>query len=85
MKEDEEKERKLSFKCCIPRNMSTCTDDDLRLSMATLKNAIINITICMTRIERELQKRGASTSFFQSRREGQTPELLELATIKNQS
>ncbi|MGD9397484.1 MAG: hypothetical protein PVJ05_13705 [Candidatus Thorarchaeota archaeon] len=82
MKEHEENERKLSFKCCIPRNMSSCTDDDLRLSMATLKNAIINITVCMNRIDNELKERGASTSYFKSLREKESPELLELATIR---
>ena len=81
MKEDEVKERKLSFKCCAPRNMSTCTDNELRLSLATMKNAVINITVCMNRIERELEKRGATASFFQALKESESPEILELATI----
>jgi hypothetical protein len=82
MKENEEKERKLSFKCCVPREMSSCTVGELQLSFATLKNALINITICMTKLERELEKRGASTSLFRSMNEEQTSELLELATIR---
>ena len=82
MEESERNERKLSFKCCIPRDVSSCTDDELRLSIVTLKNAMMNITICMTKIERELKKRGTSTSLFQSmREEEESPELLELATL----
>ncbi|MFX1606391.1 MAG: hypothetical protein ACFFDD_10830 [Promethearchaeota archaeon] len=81
MKEDEVKERKLSFKCCAPRDMSTCSDGDLRLSLATMKNAVINITVCMNRIERELKKRGATTSFFQAMKESEHPEIVELAMI----
>ena len=81
MQEDEPKERKLSFKCCAPRNMPSCTDGELRLSLATMKNAVVNITVCMDRIERELKKRGATTSFFQALKESEHPEILELATI----
>ncbi|MFW9833594.1 MAG: hypothetical protein ACFFEK_06340 [Candidatus Thorarchaeota archaeon] len=81
MKENEEKERKLSFKCCIPREMSNCTDDELRLSMVTLKNAIMNLTVCMGRLERELKNRGAVTSILKNARMGQPQELVELATI----
>ena len=79
----EEKERKLSFKCCIPRECSKCTDDELRLSMVTLKNAMVNITICMTKLERELKKRGASASLMRSMRGESTPELLQMATISS--
>ncbi|MFW9964875.1 MAG: hypothetical protein ACFFCX_15000 [Candidatus Sifarchaeia archaeon] len=82
MKEGEEKERKISFKCCVPRNMSSCTDDEIRLSLVTFKNALINITICMDRLERELKKRGASTSILQNMRGEPTPELLEIATLR---
>ena len=81
MKEGEERERKLSFKCCAPRDMSICSDGELRISLATMKNAVINITVCMDRIERELKKRGATTSFFQALKEGEFPEFEELATI----
>lgn len=81
VKENEEKERKLSFKCCIPREMSNCTDDELRLSMVTLKNAIMNLTVCMGRLERELKNRGAVTSILKNARMGQPQELVELATI----
>lgn len=81
MKEENEMERKLSFKCCIPREIPSCSDGDLRLSLTTLKNAMINITICMERIERELKKRGATTSFFQSLREDEIPEIVELAPV----
>ncbi|MFW9926141.1 MAG: hypothetical protein ACFFDM_05160 [Candidatus Thorarchaeota archaeon] len=80
MKDSEKRERKLSFKCCIPKEMTSCTDDELRLSIVTLKNAMMNITVCMSRIERELKNRGASTSIFRSIREKPLPELLELAT-----
>ncbi|MFX1481620.1 MAG: hypothetical protein ACFFCP_00375 [Promethearchaeota archaeon] len=83
MNEGEQRERKLSFRCCVPREMSSCTDDELRLSMATLKNAMMNITVCMNRLERELKKRGASTSLLRSIREHASPELVELATIEN--
>ena len=79
MKED--MERKLSFKCCVPREMSSCTDGDLRLSLTTLKNAMVNITICMDRLERELKKRGATTSFFQSMRDNEVPEIIELGAL----
>jgi hypothetical protein len=75
----EEKERVISVKCCIPRKMSSCTDDELRLSFVTLKNAIMNITVCSKRIERELKKRGTSTSVFRAIREKPIPELVELA------
>ena len=81
MKGDEEKERVISIKCCIPRKMSACTDEELRLSIVTLKNAVMSITVCMNRIERELKKRGASTSVFKAMREKQIPELVELAAI----
>ncbi|MFX1261308.1 MAG: hypothetical protein ACFFAZ_04410 [Promethearchaeota archaeon] len=64
--------------------MSSCTDDELRLSIVTLKNAIMNITICMNRIERELKKRGTSTSMFRAIREKQIPELVELAAFAEQ-
>jgi hypothetical protein len=83
MTKGEEKERKISFKCCIPRECSNCTDDELRLSMVTLKNAMVNITVCMNRIEHELKRRGASTSLMRSMRGISTPELLEMATIKD--
>lgn len=79
MKED--MERKLSFKCFVPREMSSCTDGDLRLSLTTLKNAMVNITICMDRLERELKKRGATTSFFQSMRDNEVPEIVELVVL----
>ena len=79
----EEKERKIAFKCCIPRECSNCTDDELRLSMVTLKNAMVNITICINKLERELKKRGSSTtSLLRSMRGESTPELIEMATIK---
>jgi len=81
LKEENEMERKLSFKCCVPRNTSSCTDADLRLSLATIKNAMINLTLCMDRIEGELKKRGATTSFFQSMKENEIPEIVELAAI----
>jgi hypothetical protein len=81
MEENEKRERKLSFKCCIPRNTSSCTDDELRLSMVTMKNALMNITVCMNRIERELKNRGATSSLFRSLREEESTELLELATL----
>ena len=81
MKEENEMERKLSFKCCVPREMKSCSDADLRLSLATIKNAMINLTLCMDRIEGELQKRGATTSFFQALKESETPEIKELAAI----
>ena len=81
MKENEEKERHLSFKCCIPREIPSCKDGELQLSLVTLKNALINITICMKRLERELEKRGTSTSIIRSMTEEQSPELLKLATI----
>ncbi|MFW9806834.1 MAG: hypothetical protein ACFFFK_08905 [Candidatus Thorarchaeota archaeon] len=83
MKEFEIKERKLTIKCCAPRNMSSCTDDELRLSIVTFRNAIVNITVCMNKLERELQRRGSTTtSLLKSIRENQPQELLELATIK---
>ena len=63
--------------------MSSCTEDELRTSFVTLKNAMINIAVCMNRIERELKNRGASTSLFRSMREEETPELLEMATIRD--
>jgi len=62
--------------------MSSCTDDELRLSIVTLKNAQINITVCIDRLERELKKRGASTSLLKNMRGEPTPELLEIATIR---
>ncbi|MFX0056622.1 MAG: hypothetical protein ACFFAX_07810 [Promethearchaeota archaeon] len=77
----EEKERVISLRCCIPRKMSSCTDDELRLSIVTLKNAIMNITVCMNRVERELKKRGTSTSIFRAIREKQIPELAEIAAF----
>jgi hypothetical protein len=83
VKEHEINERKLSFKCCAPRDMSSCTDDELRLSIVTFKNAIMNMTVCMSKLERELKKRGSTTtSLLKSIRENQPQELLELAAIK---
>jgi hypothetical protein len=79
----EEKERKISFKCCIPRRMSVCTDNELRQSYTTLKNAYMSISVCMSRIERELKKRGTSTSVFRSMRENPPPELIELVAIED--
>ncbi len=81
--DSEDKERKLSFKCCIPRDKSSCTDDELRLSIVSLKNALINITVCMTQLERELKKRGATTSVLKSMRDEPSSELLEIATIRS--
>jgi hypothetical protein len=84
MTKGEDNERKISFKCCIPRECSKCTDDELRLSLVTLKNAMVNITICMNKLERELKKRGSSTTgLMRSMREESTPELLQIATIEN--
>lgn len=74
-------ERKLSFKCCVPRELSSCSDGDLRLSLATIKNAMINLTLCMDRVEGELKKRGATTSFFHALNDDGNPEIQELATI----
>ena len=81
MKGGDEKERVISLRCCVPRKMSSCTDDELRLSIVTLKNAIMNITVCMNRVERELKKRGTSTSMFRAIRERPIPETIELAAI----
>jgi hypothetical protein len=84
MTKGEENQRNISFKCCIPRECSNCTDDELRLSLVTLKNAMVNITICINKLERELKKRGSSTtSLMRSMRGESTPELLQMATIEN--
>ncbi|MGY5853394.1 MAG: hypothetical protein RTU92_07520 [Candidatus Thorarchaeota archaeon] len=82
MDEGEGKERKLSFKCCIPRDMSSCTDDEIRLSIVSLKNAIVSITVCMTKLERELKKRGVTSSILKSMRGQPSTELLDIASTQ---
>ena len=81
MNETESNERHLSFKCCIPAKMGRCSDDDLRLSLVTLKNAQANVGVCISRLERELKRRGASTSLLASVRGEPSPEILELASM----
>jgi hypothetical protein len=45
---------------------------------------MVNITICINKLERELKKRGSSTtSLMRSMRGESTPELLQMATIEN--
>ncbi len=78
MEKDNKKERKLSFKCCVPARMSDCSDDELRLSLVTLKNALVNVTVCISKLERELKKRGVSTSLLESVRAAPSPEIIEL-------
>ncbi|MFW9920923.1 MAG: hypothetical protein ACFFED_15085 [Candidatus Thorarchaeota archaeon] len=77
----EKKERTLSFKCCVPTNVSACSDDDLRLSLVTLKNAQANVTVCIRRLERELKRRGVSPSLLASVRGEPSPEILELVSV----
>ncbi|MDF1539516.1 MAG: hypothetical protein P1Q69_11510 [Candidatus Thorarchaeota archaeon] len=64
MNDDETQGRKLAFKCCVPSNVSTCSDDNLRVALVGLKNALANVTVCMRRIERELERRGAPSSIL---------------------
>ena len=81
MEKDNKKERILLFKCCVPARISDCSDDELRLSLVTLKNALANVTVCISKLERELKKRGTSTSMFRAIRERPIPETIELAAI----
>ena len=80
----EANERKLAFKCCIPSNISECSDDDLRLSLVTLKNARMNVEVCIGRLEKELERRGTSPGLHANIRETPSPELLELATLPSE-
>ena len=74
VKEVKHDARTLSFKCCIPRRMSACSDDDLRTSLTTLMNAMANITVCIQRIEHELDKRGTPKSFMKALRTKAEPD-----------
>ena len=78
MSEEETVGRKISFKCCVPHRISKCSDDDLRVSLVTLKNALANVTVCVGRIERELKKRGVPTSMFKAHRGQVSPEIEKL-------
>ncbi len=83
MEKDNKKERKLSFKCCVPARIADCSDDELRLSLVTLKNALANVTVCISKLDRELKKRGVSPSFFESvRAAAPSPEIVELFAIQ---
>jgi hypothetical protein len=82
MEKDNKKERKLSFKCCVPARITDCSDDELRLGLVTLKNALANITVCMSRLERELKKRGASASLLESVRSAPSPEIIEFLAVQ---
>ena len=74
MEEEKKDGRTISFKCCIPRKMSDCSNDDLRTSLTTLMNAMANITVCIKRIEHELDKRGTPKSFMKALREKAEPD-----------
>ena len=78
MDDEAEVGRKVSFKCCIPNRISTCSSDDLRVSLTTLKNTLANVTVCIRRIEQELDKRGVPSSMFKAHRGEVSPEILEL-------
>ncbi len=69
MNDDETQSRKLAFKCCVPSNVSTCSDDDLRVGLVGLKNALANVTVCMRKIERELERRGVPKSILAAMRQ----------------
>ncbi|MFW9849316.1 MAG: hypothetical protein ACFFF4_09250 [Candidatus Thorarchaeota archaeon] len=75
MKEETHEGRTISFKCCIPKRISKCSDDDLRTSLSTLMNAIANITVCIRRIEHELDKRGTPKSFMKALRANAIPDM----------
>ncbi len=85
MKKTESNERKLTFKCCIPAKVSACSDDDLRLSLVTLKNAQANIVVCVKRLERELKRRGVSPSLLASVRGEASPEFIEMVAVVKES
>ena len=78
MDDEAEVGRKISFKCCVPNRISTCPSDDLRVSLTTLKNALANVTVCIRRIEQELEKRGVPSSMLKAHRGEASPEILEL-------
>lgn len=65
--------------------MATCSDDDLRVSLVTLKNALANVTVCIKRLERELNKRGVPHSILQAYRGKVSPEILEVIESMNKS
>lgn len=73
----EEQGRKLTFKCCVPHKLSTCSDDDLRVSLVGLKNTLANVTVCIRKIERELERRGAPISILAAMRQELPLDILE--------
>lgn len=53
-----------SFKVILPRNLTELPDSDLQLMLVSLKNAKIASTVHIIKIERELEKRGCSSSIL---------------------
>ncbi|MHA1948394.1 MAG: hypothetical protein ACW99G_07655 [Candidatus Thorarchaeota archaeon] len=52
--------QKLKLQAIIPRKKAIVSDGDLRMSLVTLKNAQSVLGFHISRIEKELKKRGVS-------------------------
>jgi len=68
--ESEEKEidpisgRIHSLKVMLPRQLNTHSESDLKLMLVSLKNAMVTGTVHISRIEKELRKRGINPSIL---------------------
>lgn len=76
MSDDEHEGRKLTFRCCVPTKLSTCSDSDLRVGLVGLKNTLANVTICIRKIERELERRGVPHSILAAMRQEIPKDIL---------
>jgi hypothetical protein len=60
MSEELTQYHKLTLHAIIPRSKSDASDADLRLSLVTLKNVHFVVAFYISKIEKELKKRGVS-------------------------
>jgi len=74
-----------SIQIMMPKHLAECTEEDLRLSYVTLKNASSVIVVQMLRIKRELERRGEPTSILKAirtKKSSNNPvQVLEIPTI----
>jgi hypothetical protein len=69
--------RKHSFNVILPKRIGTHTDAELKLMLVTLKNAIVAISVYISKIENELQERGVDTRILSSPRPATLNEIDE--------
>lgn len=74
---DEVRVRKHSFNVLLPRRIGTNSDVELKLMLVALRNAIVAISVHISRIENELQERGVDTRILSGLRPTTLSEIDE--------